>query len=53
MISCIDAYKTKFILLKEDLQQNNLNNLSNMEDNLQKHQNINHNIDKYDKLIQF
>ena len=36
MISSIDAYKTKFILLIEDLQQNNMNHFPNMADNLQK-----------------
>ncbi|KAG8224086.1 hypothetical protein J437_LFUL001780 [Ladona fulva] len=52
MISCIDAYKTKFILLKEDLQQNNLNHFPNMADNLQKHKNIKYKIDKYVAEIQ-
>lgn len=40
MISCIDAYKAKFILVIEDLQQNNVNHFPNMADNLQKHKNI-------------
>ena len=52
MISCIYAYKTKFVLLMEDLQQNNLNRFSNMADNLHKHKNINYNIDKYVAEIQ-
>ncbi|XP_067118586.1 general transcription factor II-I repeat domain-containing protein 2-like [Centruroides vittatus] len=52
MISCIDAYKTKFILLIEDLQQNNLNHFPNMVDNIQKHKNINYKIDKYITEIQ-
>ncbi|XP_067132090.1 general transcription factor II-I repeat domain-containing protein 2A-like [Centruroides vittatus] len=52
MISCIDAYKTKFILLIEDLQQNNLNHFPNMADNIQKHKNINYKIDKYITEIQ-
>lgn len=47
MISCIDAYRTTFVLLMEDLQQNNLNNFSNKANNLYKYKNINYNIDKY------
>ena len=47
MISSINAYKSKFIMLIEDLQQSNLNNFPNMSDHLQKHQNCNYNIEKY------
>lgn len=52
MISSIDAYKTKFILLTDDLQQNNMNHFPNMADNLQKHKNINYEIGKYVAEIQ-
>lgn len=52
MISSIDAYKTKFILLIEDLQQNNMNHFPNMADNLQKNKNISYEIDKYVAEIQ-
>lgn len=52
MISSIDAYKTKFILLIEDLQQNNMNHFPNMADNLQKNKNIIYEIDKYVAEIQ-
>ncbi len=47
MISSINAYKAKFIMLIEDLQQNNLNHFPNMSDHLQKHQNCNYNMEKY------
>jgi len=47
MISSINVYKSKFIMLIEDLQQSNLNNFPNMSDHLQKHQNCNYNIEKY------
>ena len=52
MISCVDAYKAKFILLIQDLKKNNLDHFPNMADNLQKNTNSNYNMDKYIKEIQ-
>ena len=52
MISCLDAYKAKFILLIQDLKKNNLDHFPNMADNLQKNTNSNYKMDKYIKEIQ-
>lgn len=41
MISGIYVYKSKFIMLIEDLQQNNVNHFPNMPEHLQKHQKCN------------
>lgn len=46
MISCIDASKTKFIMLKDDLRQNNLDHFPNMMD-FKKHKKIDYKIDEY------
>lgn len=52
MISCIDAYKTKFVLLIQNLQEMNLKHFPNMADRLQNKKNINYDIDKYISEIQ-
>ena len=52
MMSSIQAFKTKFILLIEDLQHKNLHHFTNMTDHLQTHIATNFNTDKYISKIQ-